>query len=149
MPFPTVSAYNKIEVLLRSAVPATLQAVEVLNFTGEGMGLNYAPLKPFGSNEQNVKGDGSHTIGNIMLSVLLNFSASDRPTALDALFDNLVLTASLRYVAVERTYDREIASFLGIRSWSPIGTKDLKVDVEFAPTTIFWTSGGTNYLGVL
>lgn len=111
-----------------------LAAYTLLNFTGGDYKLNITGLKPYGSNRQNFKGDGTHIISNLKFMVKVDVGSSDRGLSMRQLLSHVQNT---KYVHVG-DYSIEVAAGVGINSWAPLGSTSFRAEIEFIPATPFW-----------
>jgi hypothetical protein len=133
MTFPTPAPRVPFSLVLKAAVGgSTLGTYELLDFSGGAYRLNVAALKPYGSNRQNFKGDGTYIIDNLKFTLRVK---GVRATTMGTLLANVKATKALTF----GSYTVEIAAGVGITSWAPLGPADSKVQVEFIPADTFWT----------
>jgi len=132
MAFPIVTpeVVPQVTFVWGSALSATY---DLLDFSGASMQYNVSPLKPYGSNVQNVKGDGTFRISPLRFTIRV---PGPRRTAMAALLDQLKDVTS-----IEIGEDwLEIAGGVGVVSWAPLGYSDTRVVVELIPARMLWSS---------
>lgn len=135
MSFPTVSALTKPQVTLNVGGGSTA-TYDLLDFTGGALQFNVSPLKPYGSNRQGVRGDGTFRIPPIRLTIRV---PGTRGTAMFALASEVRFVESIEVGGLTL----EIAGGSGIVSWAPLGYSDTRVVIELIPATLLWEDEGT------
>lgn len=109
-----------------------LAAYTLLSFSGGEYKFNVTGLKPYGSNRQNFKGDGTRIISSIRFTVKVD--DGDRGSGMRQLLSHV---QSTKYVHVG-DYSLEMAAGVGINSWAPLGASSFRAEIEFIPAAPYW-----------
>lgn len=141
MTLPSASPRDTHTIAFIREDEVTLGAYELLNYTGDAYKFNTYPLRRYGSNFQEAKGD--HTL--ILENLTFRIRGLGNPQAVQRqLYRQLRFT---KYVDVDG-FRLEIAAALGIRSLDFLTPTEFIADIEIIPATAYWSDGVNDVIAV-